>query len=27
SGPMQGTRVIYLQSPDGQTLELMERSQ
>jgi catechol 2,3-dioxygenase-like lactoylglutathione lyase family enzyme len=26
SGPMQGTRVIYLQSPDGQTLELMERS-
>jgi hypothetical protein len=27
SGPMQGTRVIYLQSPDGQTLELMERGQ
>jgi catechol 2,3-dioxygenase-like lactoylglutathione lyase family enzyme len=27
SGPMQGTRVIYLQSPDGQTLELMERNQ
>jgi glyoxylase I family protein len=24
SGPLQGTRVIYLQSPDGQTLELME---
>lgn len=27
SGPMQGTRVIYLQSPDGQTLELMEQGQ
>ena len=27
SGPMQGTRVIYLQSPDGQTLELMEVGQ
>lgn len=27
SGPMQGTRVIYLQSPDGQTLELMEHGQ
>ncbi len=26
SGPLQGTRVIYLQSPDGQTLELMEES-
>lgn len=27
SGPMQGTRVIYVQSPDGQTLELMEGRQ
>ncbi|KAA5971680.1 VOC family protein [Pantoea sp. M_9] len=26
SGPMQGTRVVYLQSPDGQTLELMDHS-
>lgn len=26
SGPLQGTRVIYLQSPDGQTLELMEEN-
>ena len=26
SGPLQGTRVVYLQSPDGQTLELMELS-
>ncbi|PTA73975.1 VOC family protein [Serratia sp. Nf2] len=24
SGPLLGTRVIYVQSPDGQTLELME---
>lgn len=27
SGPMKGTRVIYVQSPDGQTLELMEGRQ
>jgi catechol 2,3-dioxygenase-like lactoylglutathione lyase family enzyme len=27
SGPLQGTRVVYLQSPDGQTLELMEQGQ
>lgn len=26
AGPLQGTRVIYVQSPDGQTLEFMEES-
>lgn len=26
SGALQGTRVVYLQSPDGHTLELMELS-
>lgn len=26
SVPLQGSRVIYLQIPDGQTLELMELS-
>jgi glyoxylase I family protein len=26
AGPLHGTRVIYVQSPDGQTLEFMENS-